>query len=539
MFSHNRIIITLLAGTLGMCTCIRADQLTINVNQAGNLRTLLEGKTDGLSGLKLTGDLNGTDILYLRELSGSNLEGDRTESGVLQHLDMSGAHIVQGGDPYYSFYWDEYFSEDNKIGISMFANCHTLVDVTLPADVTELCENAFNEATNLEQISFGENVTSIGEMAFSQTGLKEVALPQSVATLGDMAFYACAALKRAKLSDNIEQIGYGTFYFCSALEEVNIPAKAQSIGVNAFHSCTSLKRIAIPASVTDLSDAAFGWCTALEAYDVNPENPNYSSIDGVLFNKDASTLYKYPAGKTSEGYSIPASVTEIGYSSFEESVLVHLVMDNNVTTIGANAFFNCKKLEDIVLSTSLVSIPRQCFFGCQQLKSLTIPASVETLGESAFMTAGLESIIIPNSISSLPEDCFYGCENLASVHIPASVNKISDRAFYNCIALKAIRCDNPEPPACESASSFNNVDRNTCQIDVPAGSVDAYAKAAIWSEFKKISEINPSGISEISNCTDVVVTARYTLDGKRVETPVPGINIVVLSDGTHRKEIVR
>lgn len=530
---------SLLLGMVMTFSSVSATSLDINVGNAGSLRSLLADKTVGLTGLTLSGNLNGDDILYLRELSGTTIEGDETEDGILEMLDMKNARIVAGGGPYYSFYWDEYETEDDIIGAYMFYGCRTLKRVVLPDDVTAIGDNAFDTAKSLTGIVIGDKVESIGEMAFNDAGLSSIVLPESVAELGDMAFYNCQNLETARLSDNIRKINYGTFYYCVSLKEVNVPLRAESIGINAFHYCSALEKLEIPASMEKISDSAFGMCLSITEFVVNENNSFYTDVEGVLYDKAVTKIYKYPIGRPEDDYSLPATVTTIMRGAFEESRLHTVIIGYGVNEIGESAFFNCKQLENVTLSSSLSSLPRQCFFGCNSLKTIEFPASVSELGESAFMTSGLEKVKVPEGVSKIPEGCFYGCENLAEVEISESVRMIDYIAFYNCKSLMTINCHGSEPAKCYDSGVFTGVDKSACVLNVPASAVERYAASDVWKDFNNIRGLDFSGISRMNGAVGIYETDRYSLDGKKLMSPQPGINIVRYSDGTVGKEMVR
>ena len=124
---------------------------------------------------------------------------------------------------------------------------------------------------------------------------------------------------------SVTSIGSYAFSHCTSLSSIRIPDSVTSIGWHAFEQCTSLTSLTIPNSVTSIGDDAFYNCTSLTSINVGEGNTNYSSQDGVLFNKDKTELIRYPIGDTRTSYIIP----------------------NSVTSIGVCAFFECKDLTDV------------------------------------------------------------------------------------------------------------------------------------------------------------------------------------------------
>jgi hypothetical protein len=113
----------------------------------------------------------------------------------------------------------------------------------------------------------------------------------------------------------VTSIGSSAFYYCRSVTNVTIPNSVTSIGSGAFSACTSLTSVTIPNSVTSIGSQAFLFCNSLTAIAVDTNNPAYSDLAGVLFNKSQTTLIQCPGGK-SGSYTIPSSVASIGSQAF-------------------------------------------------------------------------------------------------------------------------------------------------------------------------------------------------------------------------------
>jgi hypothetical protein len=200
------------------------------------------------------------------------------------------------------------------------------------------------------------SVTTIGDYAFAYcSGLTSVTIPNSVTTLGKRAFYNCNGLSSVTIPNSVTTIGDWAFESCNGLTSVTIPNSVTTVGVRAFGSCSGLTSVTIPNSVTTIGNLAFGSCSGLTDIYVDAANTQYSSENGVLFNKDKTTLVTCPGGKTG-GYVIPNSVTTIGYGAFAVCEgLTSVIIGNSVTTIGNTAFIQCTGLTTV---TNLNPVPQ-------------------------------------------------------------------------------------------------------------------------------------------------------------------------------------
>ena len=245
---HLALLICIFAVLFIRCDSNDNESLTLHVKNAGTLPSLMKksGSLHDISSLTLTGNLNGTDIRYIREMvNGSSSERVFT-------LNLSKANIVGGGSSYYSFSdVNEYYTSNNVIGFGMFAYCYGLTSITIPNSVTEI---------------------------------------------GDLAFFVC----------------------------------------------TGLTSVTIGNSVTSIGNSAFSTCSRLKGFIVAPDNNKYSSLDGVLFNKDKTTLVLYPQAKDGTSYTIPNSVTEIEWGAFYDCTGLTEIYSNNPIppTSDAHTFYN-------------------------------------------------------------------------------------------------------------------------------------------------------------------------------------------------------
>jgi uncharacterized protein YceK len=244
---------------------------------------------------------------------------------------------------------------------------------------------------------FNKNQTTILQYPEGKSGAA-YSIPASVTSIGDWAFNQCPSLASIDLPAGLTSIGNYAFRSCTSLAGITLPDSVTSIGGAAFSGCTSLTSITIPDSVTTIGDGVFRFCTSLVSIDVSVDNPNYTSADGVLFNKNQTTILHYPAGKSGAAYSLPASVTSIEDSAFRGcTALTSIVLPDSVTSIGFGAFYGCTALTSIVLPDSVTSIGRYAFSGCTSLVDVTVPAGMVNNGMYTLMASALEATVVSNA----------------------------------------------------------------------------------------------------------------------------------------------
>lgn len=332
--------------------------------------------------------------------------------------------------------------------------------------------------------------------------LQNIILPSSITTIGNYAFNACQSLKA-----------------------IDIPTTVSNIGHLAFSSCASLTQITIPSSVTEIGVNIFENCRALQKIDVDKNNSNYSSSEGILFDKQQTSLMFCPLKKQGT-YKIPATVNSINGVAFMNcDQLSSLFIPSSVNSIGEMAFCRCSASISVdannqnyssdegvlynktktklffcppstkghfIIPSTVTSIERQAFVVCCDLSSVTIPNSVQSIGIGAFNGCDkISTINVPSSVTSIGHSAFGFCTGLTSVKISSSVVTINSSAFEYCSELSSITVYSPIPinlNGDQSKDVFLNVNKNTCTIYVPYSSKAAYQAADQWKDFKNIVE---------------------------------------------------
>ncbi len=212
--------------------------------------------------------------------------------------------------------------------------------------------------------------------------ITSVSLPDGITSICDFVFVECTSLTNVTIPKGVTRIGEGAFALCKSLTSVIIPNSVTIIGSHAFAGCSSLTSVTIPDSVTTIDKSSFGGCSALTEINVDDNNLNYKDIDGVLFSKDGTNLVAYPCGKTDTSYSVPNSVTTIGYCAFENcDSLTEVTIPNSVTTIGSYAFMDCSSLTSVTIPDSVTYIGQDSFLNCAKDKNITLYGSLGSAAE--------------------------------------------------------------------------------------------------------------------------------------------------------------
>ena len=305
-----------------------------------------------------------------------------------------------------------------KIGDYAFENCTNLTHASIKSSVVSIGRYAFNNCEGLANITISGSLTKIGDYAFSGcSNLIDVTILGSAEIIGDYAFENCANLSRVSIKSGLTSIGKSAFIDCESLASIVLPDGVTQIGDYAFNNCKSLASLTLPASVTNIGEDVFSGCSTLARIEVDSENQNYTSLDGVLFSKDLIKIIRYPEGRSGD-YTIPSNVTSIGNFAFKGCAgLTNVIIPNGVTSIGELAFSGCKNLSVVTIPDSVNNIGFYAFSNCKALSSVTLPDGLMSIKGSTFNEcSNLISIKIPNSVTQIGWAAFSGCSNLTDVY---------------------------------------------------------------------------------------------------------------------------
>ena len=397
-----------------------------------------------LTGIELPGGLTG--------IAGSTFEGCTS----LKNIELPDG-VTSIGE--YAFY-DCRSLKDLKlpdgltsIGKAAFFRCRNLAGLKLPDGVTSIADCTFSGCTSLKAMELPDGLTDIGYGAFQDcSSLSDIEIPSGVTKIGDSAFYGCGSLTSINIPDGVTKIGFETFLGCNNLKSINIPDGVWKIGTSAFYGCSSLTGIELPDGLTDIGEYAFSAsglmsiripatvtsihfaferCDRLTNISVDEANANYSSADGVLFDKGKTMLIRYPGGKTGS-YQVPGGVANIGESAFSDCRgLTDIELPDGIVSVGADAFHGCRNLSKISVdeTNKYYSSVDGVLFDKDQTKLICCPET--KTGQYR----------VPDGVTKICDGAFDSCTGLTSIEIGAGVTEIEADAFVGCKCLLNISVD--------------------------------------------------------------------------------------------------
>lgn len=405
----------------------------------------------------------------------------------------------------------------------------------------------------------------------------------SVTKVGTRAFYECAELTSVRLPDNITEIGDDAFIRCRKLKDINIPKNLQRLGEYVFAVCEGIEELTLPKTLTEIGVCAFYACQNLRTLTVEEGNPKYLTEDGVLFNRDKTTLILFPAQNDITHYDIPATVTTIEVAAFSVSKLKSVTLPSMLKKIGAEAFVLMDQMESITIPSSVTTIGNGAIAACASLKEIYVSDGVQSIGQGAFSeNPSLVKVHLPEGLTRIEGWLFNGCTSLSEVNIPEGVDYIGAEAFQDCQSLTEITipdkvetvgwdaferccgltkitigrsvtvlaagtfygCDNIREVRSYIEEPFNVrdfdetydgvVQEGRCfpeavtqeaTLFVPQGTIEKYRSKSGWRNFVNISEACETAVDEMSVHNEVS-SIYYNMSGQRLNgRPTKGIYI--------------
>lgn len=322
-----------------------------------------------------------------------------------------------------------------ELGKYAFWNCERLENILydiicLEADrklVYTYTDGMFGGAGKESQnitLTIGDNVTDIPDYIFKKANIKELVIGEKVEYMGVRAFELCESIEKIYYNaKNLSVIEAGPFISGlsqNGLELIigdNVESIQDSFFFNGYehnHKYPLLcRKIVMGKNFKKFNDDLYELNT-IEEIEVSLENQYFSSMDGVLYDKEKTKVIRYPAAKQGTDYRTPDSVIQVGRKAFQD----------------------CTNIAQIELGEDIKTIEEEAFYKCANLKRINVPDNVEAVGKKAFYNCNsLEEINIPKKLVKIEADTFNGCNNLNNVVLPEGLIAIEDGAFLGCSKL--------------------------------------------------------------------------------------------------------
>ena len=405
-------------------------------------KQLLDLDPDEVSGLVLTGTMNGEDLKFLADAQGL--------VGSLTYLDLEKVKFEYDETLYRSYSPPKGFQQDAYTYNYIFSKENRTVQV--PAGFGFKRYDCYRN--------------NLARAFFRNGSLVTVKLPESMTELGENIFDDCKALRGVKLPEGVAHIEGAAFQGCNILEKLNFPAKLTSVGDNAFRSCLSLELDNLPNSLLYVGREAFcdvplkalkldrkveigaGAFSNTPITEIEMATPCDSILGGTF--SDCPNLTKITIGEGLKyiGYSafanspvkeanLPSTLRDIssyaflGYSSYCPFIN-DIQPENHIRYIGKVAY-QCvdRDLEEYTIKDGTVTLADELFESSQG-NAFHIPASVEQIGNRAFAYTQIKALPEMLGLKRIGGEAFYGCKNLKKLTIPETVEYIGGGAFYGC-----------------------------------------------------------------------------------------------------------
>lgn len=374
-----------------VCISVNAQRASVRTEKAGTLsKVLTDYQKKNLVRLKISGPINGTDIRLLQCMLSQKNTPDSLK-GKLKQLDLESARIVSGGEansesdatPLFLFSeilipsgTKDISTEDDIMGYEIFKECQ-LESIILPNTLKKISDKAFSDNENLNYVKIPKSVIQIGWSIFQKcpclVSINVDIDSNSFVSVDGILFskdrkrlvnYPCGKIGDYVIPDGTEHI-YGAFVGCKYIASITIPESVKDEiedNYRTFDGC-KFKTVYIQGAT---KGAQYIPCT--EKYIVNEDNQEYSTIDGVLYDKAKKTLLRYPPFcQATSTYD-----TEIiGYKAFCDcNLLTSIRIDPPTKEIGEYAFLRCRNLQTIKIPSSVTKIHRTAFLGCNNLSNI-------------------------------------------------------------------------------------------------------------------------------------------------------------------------
>ena len=363
-----------------------------------------------------------------------------------------------------------------KIGANAFSNSK-LQSVALPSTLMEIGNSAFASCASLSSVTLANGLQKIGDEAFSNCPkLVTGDLPNSITYIGTRAFYLCDKLtSMLTFGNNLTYVGNSAFGKLP-IKSLYLP-DGVTVGAGAFGSCSQIETLNVAVSTVSTTD--FGTknvkTLVLREGVQTIEDATFSDATGLTsasLPNSLRTIGNYAFANTKFPEANLSGVTSIGQGAFSgNTALKAAIMSNNLATLGAEAFKDCSSLETIALGKKIQTIGDNTFNNCGKITTVNVPASVKTIGQAAFIGTSLTSIVLGEGLQSIGQKAFAYSNALTNIiSYATTAPTLGTSAFENVPKNASVKVPCSALSSYQSKwSYFNNI---TTMSSVSAESED-------------------------------------------------------------------
>ena len=432
-----------------------------------------------------------------------------------------------------------YGNKVSAIGDYAFAENPNIKKVSMPNSVKIIDRGAFQYCGNLESVTIPTSLKEIGSGAFYETNLKSVVLPTGLKYISSEAFRFCYNLKTVTLPNTVESLGDACFGSCTSLQSISIPNSVKDMRWSTFDRCTSLKTVTMGSGVDTMNAySVFGGCTSLESITVNSANKDFSSANGILYNKYKSEILLYPINKKDTAYTVPSSIdTLYEMSANGNTYLKTVTIPSNIKDIGDYAFgyigekYNYQKVSGFTIKgykgTAAERYARNNDFNFVQLQ--VVPTSVAlnktTLTLDTGKTSTLKATVYPSNAAN--KKCTWSSSNTSVATVDGNGKVTAKKAGTATITVKT---SNGKTATCKvtvnlPTPQITGLSNTTGGIKISWNKVDGtygyrlYRKTSgSWKRFKDTTATSFTDSSVTPNKTEVYTIRCIDKDGNTISS---------------------
>lgn len=526
---------------------VNAKSLVIETEIEGTLAEKIS-ETDKweITELKVSGPLNAFDFRTLREMAGNDYNGDPTE-GKLRKLDLADANIIgykedlpSENQSYFIDHAAGYIwmiGSDNKFNSNLFYQCSSLEELTLPA--TAYVIEALTGMDNLTIISVpddSQQLTVIDNVLYSKdktilyycpplSAETSVTAPLETQTIFSKAFESVQNVEQMTLSN------------------------VKSVQSYAISYCFNLKSITFGSQLEELQESGIYGNYLLQSVTVAENNPYFKNIGSALTDKDGKVLYLYPVDENTSEVTFPDGIETIERGAFYSSNVKTISLPNSVRKVKAYALMSCTATERVYIGTGVDTLEPDFAFNMSSLIEYIVDAgnpNYKSIDGAIYSKDGKQCVLIPGGrkeysiaegTTSLDMVCLGSINtNIQCLTLPSTLTNCQTLC-YSHPDLSAIYSKATVPP---TGSSYPLFPFNVANITlyVPTGTLSDYQNGQLWRIFTDIQEFDFTDIESVTSGNEAYEVGRYSIDGRMLPAPAPGINIIKMSDGTVQKVLV-